>query len=560
MGTLLYLVRRLLRFVANVLRRVGRAPDYVTFSIEKAPPEIAAPRPPIPQRWLTSKQESLQDLGETLRHVAADRRVRGIVLHLRNLSEPLAQLQSLRDLIADVRHAGKHVVVWAPSYNLASYYVACAADEILLQPGGSLVLLGMTRTTAFLGEALERIGLEGQFVAISPYKTAADQLTRTRMSEEAREMIEWLVGDQFDQMVDGMATDRGVQKGDICDRIDAGIHLGEEAVEAGLVDAIRSEEELPTALGTGSRPARLTTYAAARRSLLRPAPRRGGRYVALLRVAGSIVDGRSSRPPLRSPFAIPFLLNERAGDLTVVAQARRVARDRRAAAVVVHVDSGGGSADASEAMSAALRIVAGRKPLVVSMGNLAASGGYYISTPAEHIIAQGGTVTGSIGVLFGKLVSTGIFEKLLIHRDTVERGAHARLFSDSHAFSDEERRLIHKMIVEIYDLFLTRVSESRRMEKAAVDAVGGGRVWTGRQALERGLIDELGGLDRAIACARARAELPDSAPVRLVEEPKRPIAPTVYRPPSALEYALDGLRPLLHASVCLVSPIGSWDS
>ena len=238
---------------------------------------------------------------------------------------------------------------------------------------------------------------------------------------------------------------------------------------------------------------------------------------------------------------------------------RSLARSKRAAAVVVHVDSGGGSATSSEAMAAAIREVAKKKPVIISMGDVAASGGYYVATPGARILAQPGTITGSIGVLTGKFVNAGLYEKLLWHREIVSRGAHAELMSGSRPFTEDERRGMWEQINRTYSVFLDRVMASRGMTREAVDAVGGGRVWTGRQALEHGLIDELGGLDVAIERAREKAGLGRRARVREVKAGKKLLAPVGTGPSAWFAYAVDGLRLLRSGNALAVCPLVSID-
>ena len=263
-------------------------------------------------------------------------------------------------------------------------------------------------------------------------------------------------------------------------------------MEAGAVDGLISEEDLPEHLGSKDKPARLATWEAAKLKLLRPPPAPGGRYVALIRIEGTIVDGRSRQPPFKSPLPAPIFFNPRAGDLSVVQQARRVLADARAAAVVLYVDSPGGSAAASEAMAAALQKLAAKKPLVAVMGPVAASGGYYVSTPAQWIVARPGSVTGSIGVLSGKMVLSGLLDKLLVGRESISRGQRSDLQASERPFNDDERKIMFDSIQRAYDVFLDRVAGSRSKSRDDADGVGGGRVWTGSQALENGLVGRAG--------------------------------------------------------------------
>jgi len=454
---------------------------------------------------------------------------------------PFAQLQTLRDLIGELRAKGKRVIAWSHTYDTANYYVACAADEVFLQRGGGIGPLGLRQRFLFLADALQRVGLKGDFVQISPYKSAADFLTRNRMSDEVREMASWLMEDLFGALCRGITAGRRLPEASAKALVDGSPYTDLKALEARVVDKLVSEEDLPVHLGSAEKPARLMSWEEARRRLLRRPLLRPGRYVALLRIEGDIIDGRSGRPPIQPPIRVPFLLSERAGDLTVVQEARRILRDQRAAAVVVYVDSGGGSATASEAMAAALEKIAATKPLVVAMGSVAGSGGYYVSTTGHWIVAQPSTITGSIGVLYGKIVTAGLLDKLLFRWELIRRGDHAAFFDAGSPFSEEERKIVWEHIQRVYDVFLNRVGACRKMTREAVDAIGGGRVWTGRQALERGLVDELGGIERAFAKARQLAGLSERSPVREVRVGKQLLAP-MPEPAALLSYALEGVR------------------
>jgi protease IV len=553
-----YLVRLLLRAVVYPLRFMRKAPDAVVFVLEGAYPDLPAPKEGFLRRRLMPRRTSLFELGQQLEHVACDRRVRGVMLRLCGLKLSMAQIQTVRGFISGLRERGKRVVVWAADYDMASYYLAAAADEILTPRGGGIVQLGLSRSYVFLGDVLGRIGLQADFVQISPYKTAGDLLTRTGMSDEARAMADWLLDDAYATITADIARDRGIEPEAAKALIDGAPYVDEAARAAGAIDGVLNEEELPAHLGGAQRPARLVPYAACRRTL-RPRPlERPGGYVAVVRVAGTIVDGRSSRPPVKPPLDLPFLFNERAGDLTVVQQLRQALADRRAKAVVLFIDSGGGSATSSEAIASALSRVRETKPVVVCMATIAGSGGYYVAVPANHIVAQPGTITGSIGVIVGKLVDVKLLEKLLVHREVLERGGNAAFLASHHPFSDEERQRLFGLIQHIYSQFLDRVAKGREMSRDAVDAIGGGRVWTGRQALERGLVDELGGLDAALAKARELAGLHPRS--RMVEIPiPKADRLGVPSPLSLFAYAKDGVDQLGRGRALYVCPLVRGD-
>ena len=545
-------LRYLLWAVGQLLRRLRRPPDYVVFILEGSYPELRAPRAGFLRKRLFPDRLSLQELGEQFQVVQRDPRVAGVIIHLRSLKLSAAQVQTIRDFIAQMRSSGKRVVAWSSSYDNTRYHIAAAADEILLQTGGDASPLGVRATFVFLADALDRAGVRADFIQISPYKSAADPLMRANMSDEMREMSNWLVDAYYDDFIQAVASGRNLEVAAAKALVDGAPYTDLQALDSGVVDKLISEEELSAHLGTTEKAARLTTWEAVSKSLLRPAPTPRGRYVALIRVEGDIVDGRSQRAPFRSPVPLPFVLNPRAGDLTVVQQARNALADRRAGAVVLYVNSGGGSASASEAMAAALHKLAAKKPLIAAMGSTAASGGYYVSTPAQWITAQPGTLTGSIGVLSGKVITAGLLDKLLFHRESISRGGHADFYDAERPFNDEERKTVREHIERVYDVFLDRVTASRNISRQAADIICGGRVWTGRQALEHGLVDELGGLEAAVAKARQLGDLPERAPVRELREPKIQAPPPLADPVSIVRYTLEGMDMLGHGkALCL---------
>jgi protease-4 len=497
--------------LAALRRRLRRPAPWVGFLIEVPLSELPLPAGPRWQRFLGFGRPplSLRELRQQVRQVASDPRVQGAVIHLRPLEMSAAAVEALREVITETRQRGKQVVCWAPAYSASTYAVACAADRVLLQPGGGIAPLGVARQYAFLGDALRWAGVEADFVQISPYKTAPDTLTRSGFTPEAREMAEWLADAAFSEQLDLIASGRGVGREAARALIDASPFTDTQALEARAIDAVTSEEELPARLGGA-----VQHWSEARRRLRLPRPRRPGRVVGLIRVEGLIVDGRSRRPPPLPPLPVPLVMAEQSGDLTVVRQARRFAGDRRVGAVVLWIDSGGGSATASEAMAAALRVLAGRKPLVAVMGSVAASGGYYVATPAARVFAQPSTLTGSIGVLAGKLSVGGLLQRLLLNLETVTRGEHASMYGPERPFREDEKARLKEAIERSYVLFLERVAASRGRTPDELDPIAGGRVWTGRQALERGLVDELGGFEKALAEARRLGGLAEDSGLR----------------------------------------------
>lgn len=552
---ILYPFRYLWWLLTSARRALGRPPDFVEFVLEEDLPALPDPPRPLWQRFTSRPRLSVKELGERFEAIGRDTRIQGVVLHLRPAGMPMATLQDLRELVAGLRAAKKRVVAWAPFYTTGTYYLACACDEILLMPTGQVQPMGFSNTGVFLADGLARIGIKADFIQVSPYKSAADPLTKSTMSPELREQVTWLLESQHGELVEAIAAGRLLDEAGAKRLIDCSPYGDDEVVEKHVADSVIPEDELPAHLGRGARGAvTIGTWDRAR-ARMRPAPPAlaRGRYVALLRIEGTIVDGRSGHLPVRPPVEIPLIGGDRAGDLSVVQAARQIAADKRAAAVVLYVNSRGGSSTASEAMRQALRVIASRKPMVVVMGPVAGSGGYWVATPGSWIVARPGTLTGSIGVLTGKLVTGAMWSKLLLNRETVSFGDHVLLESDEHQFSDEERGLVEKDVERIYAAFLEVVAEARKMKPEEVHPIAAGRVWTGRQALERKLVDEMGGLEAGVRKARVLAGLSEKAAVREPRPPKRSIPPLAAATAGGwIGYLVEGVRLLSRAPALAV--------
>ena len=526
------------------------------FVLEQDLPALPDPPRPIWQRFTSRPRLSVRELGERFDAIANDPRIKGVILHLRPVGMPMATLQDLRELVGKLRQSGRRVVAWAPFYTTGTYYLACACDEILLMPTGMVQPLGFASTGMFLRDGLARFGIEADFVQISPYKSAADPLTKSRMSPEFREQVTWLLDSQQKELLSAVEKGRVLDEKGAQALVDASPYTDDTALEMRAVDAVMPEEKLAERLGPNSKASTtIGTWERARQKLRVAAPTLArGKYVAVLRIEGTIIDGRSGRLPVKPPIEVPLVGDDRAGDLTVVQAARQVAGDKRAAAVVLYVNSRGGSATASEAMRQALEVIAASKPLVVAMGPVAGSGGYWVSTPGRWIVARPGSLTGSIGVLTGKLVTGGMWSKLMFNRETIAFGEHAAIDSDERPYTDQERAIVKAQIDRVYTLFLDVVAKSRGMTPEQVHPIAAGRVWTGRQAFERKLVDELGGLDAAIRKARSLAGLDEKAPVREVRPPKRmiPPAPATAGAAGFFGYILEGVSILSRAPALAV--------
>ena len=489
---------RLLRNArASLLRR---PPEYVWIEVSGALPEFETPVGFLRRRLAPGPSPpTLERLRGQFDRIADDGRTRGLVLRIRNLGSGWAALEEARREVLALRARGLSVVAYlADPVDVRSYYLACAADQIVATPLATLNVTGIRARVDFLKDALDNLGLEAEVVAVSPYKSAGERFVRNDFSRESREQIERLLDRRYEEVVRAISEGRDLSPEEVRARIDLAPYGAREAPAEGLIDGVCYEDELPQRLGAGERRARLVEWGAARRSLRVPYRRRTRRKVALVSLSGTIVRGRSRKLPV----PLPLVGGEQAGSESVVAALRVAEKNRRLAALLFHVESPGGDALASDLIWREVERVRAKKPVVVLMGNAAASGGYYVSVPASRVVARRGTVTGSIGVLTIRPVARGLYEKLGINPVTLERGAHAGLLDPTRPPDAQELRVIEGQIQNIYGEFKDRVARGRGMEVRELENIAGGRVWTGTEALEFGLVDEVGGFREALRRAR----------------------------------------------------------
>ncbi|MBA3583746.1 MAG: S49 family peptidase [Gemmatimonadetes bacterium] len=442
---------------------------------------------------------SLESIRSRLDRILADGRARGVILRVENLDAGWATLEELRAELHRFREKGKTVAAYLVDPDTRSYYLASAADEIFASPLSTLNVVGLRARVNFLKDALGSLGLETEVVAVSPYKSAADPISRSDFSPESREQTERLLDARFDELVSEISAGRDIPPERIKTIIDNAPYSAAEAVRNKLIDGALYEDELAGRLSEGEKPARLAEWGVASKSLRLPYRSRGARKaVGLVRVEGTIVRGRSRKLPL----PLPLLGREQAGTDSVVASLRVAEKSRRISAVLLYVDSPGGDALASDLIWREVERIRAKKPIVVLMGNAAASGGYYVSAAASHVVARRGTLTGSIGVLAIRPIALGLYEKLGINPVALERGARAGLLDPSRRPSPDELRVIEGQIGRIYAEFKDRVARGRRMELLDLEGIAGGRVWTGIEALDLGLVDETGGFREALRKAR----------------------------------------------------------
>jgi protease-4 len=564
-------IRNLLR----ALRRKGL--DCVVLSVRGSYPERTVRRDPLPFPFsrlpLFPHEVSLEDVRAIVEMVGADQRVRCLVLRFDALQAGPSALFSLRRMLLDLRARGKRLVAWLPAAGTWDYYLASACDEVILPPSGRLFALGLRAEPVFLGDALALAGVEADLEAIAEYKVTPDTFRRSAMSEPHREMLDAVLDSLFDEIVVAIAEGRGLDPARVRELIDAMPLTPAQAVEAGLVDAALYEDELAAHFSAGrleSLPhagrlesgdtTPLLNWEAAARWLRRPIRWTTRRVVGVVSLEGLIVLGRSRRIPV--PVPLPFV-EAQAGAETIVQALRRAEADKRIAAVVFHVETPGGSALASDLIYREVQRLRERKPVVVLMGGQATSGGYYVSAPAHRIVARPTTLTGSIGIWGGKFIAAGLYRKLGISRESVQRGAMAGLYSEMAPFSDGERARVRRDLGEAYARFKARVAEGRGMMEEQVEEIARGRVWTGVQAREIGLVDELGDFETALAIAKELAGLRPEREhtVVHVRPPRHELLPRPFRlaagdrsPPVGWGALLDTLQGLARERVWALAP------
>ncbi|MCV7221990.1 signal peptide peptidase SppA [Mycolicibacterium elephantis] len=478
----------------------------------------------------------LRQAVDAIHRAAEDRRVAGLIARVQLSAAAVGPVQELRSAIAAFSDA-KPSLAWAETYpGTMSYYLASAFREVWMQPSGTVGLVGFATNALFLRDALDKAGIEAQFIARGEYKSAANRFTQNGYTEAHREADTRLIESLHAQVMEGVAESRHLDPGEVDALADRAPLLRDDAVTSRLVDRIGFRDEAYARIAelvgapgispeTGDAdsedaPPRLYLSRYARATAPRSGPpiptlpgRKSKPVIAVVTLDGPIVSGRGG-PPL-----LP-LGNSSAGGDTIAAALREAAADDDVVAIVLRVDSPGGSVSGSETIwREVAKVRDGGTPVVASMGAVAASGGYYVSMGADAIVANPGTITGSIGVITGKLVARELKDRLGLSSDSVRTNRNADAWSINQPFTEEQHELIVAETDLVYTDFVERVAQGRDMSVEDVDAVAQGRIWTGADALERGLVDELGGLRTAITRAKVLGGLDPDAEVRTVGYP-----------------------------------------
>lgn len=475
-------------------------------------------------------EQNLRDTIARIDAVAEDDRIDDLILRIRTPAIGRGKVDELRAAIDRAQAKGTKVFADISGAMGVDYLIACSCDEIIMPPSGSLILPGVRAEVMFFKGLFEKIGVQADFIQVGRFKGAAEPFVRSEMSPEFRKQYEELIGDFYEQMVATIAADRGLEADRVRELIDRGMFSASDAKQAGLIDHVLYEDEFRDMYRTEHEAEKLgvvnnygkkgvdadlsglTGLMTMMQLMMGVEPNRirsRKDRIAVVYAVGPIMDGKSEQGL--------FGGSSLGGD-TIVKALRKAAKHKRVKAIVLRVDSPGGSALASDLIWREVEKI--DKPVVASMGDTAASGGYYISMGADKIYATEGTLTGSIGVVGGKLAVGGLYDKVGLKVDVIARGKNSGAFSSTEVFSDSERAAMKDLMLDIYKQFTTKAAQGRKMELDKLESLAEGRVFTGRQARENGLIDELGTMQDAIAGAKDLAGLSADDEVDLWVLPK----------------------------------------
>lgn len=479
---------------------------------------------------LARRQKSLKDYLDLMRKACDDKDVRTVVVRLSATELGLAKAQELRGAISEFRNRGKKTIAIFDDDSQPAYLVACACDEVVMPPSGDLMLTGVAADAYFLRGLLTKLGVEAQVLSVGKYKSFGEMFTEDDYTTPARENMSEIVEDVYSQLVEVIATSRKMTPNQAEAIVNSGPRSPTEALQSRLIDRIayaddvyESLEKEGFTLADGSdyfKRGRVKLEDVNLFSLLslinKPSltDDKTVKYpqVAVVYAVGSIVLGSGS--------GIGLADDEEIASNDFIETLDEIATDKKIKAVILRVDSPGGSAFASDLIWKKIDALKRIKPVVATMGDVAASGGYYIAMAANKVIAHEGTITGSIGVVGGKINLGGGYNKLGISKSTVSRGAFANLYSETTNFSPDERKLVETMMRRTYDDFVAKAAESRKMKREDIDRIAQGRIWTGRLAKKEGLVDEIGGLARAVTETKNLLGLKKDDRVSLVTYPK----------------------------------------
>ncbi len=454
-------------------------------------------------------EQSLTDILTCLRRAGDDRDVEAVILRIFPSGAGSAKCEEVRMAVSRLKERGKEVLAYSPLLVNNHYLLAAEADSVFMPPSGYLIINGPAASAAFLGGTMEKLDIKPNIHSIGDYKTAAEAFTRTERSPESEEMAGWLLRDIFDRFIDTISEKRNMDRAIVTGLVNRAVYSPSSASGSGLIDGIRYWDQV-----TGRFRDAGMNITGWRDYLNRSGPGYpgGGERIGVVHVQGTIVMGKSGFDPSAGVTA---------GSKSLVRELRRVRRDDRIKAVILRVDSPGGDGMAGEMVSRQVELTARTKPVVVSMSDVAASGGYQISYRADRIVALPGTVTGSIGSITGKMNMRGFYRKIGFSRDEMSAGEKGLMFSDYRDFSRQEWDVLKEEHWDFYGNWIEDIARCRGMREGEVDSLGRGRVWTGEQARERGLVDHVGDLATAVEVASRLSGIASPEKVKLLHYPER---------------------------------------
>ena len=455
---------------------------------------------------------TVRSLVDSLRKARVDTRIDSVIIRPTGTAALWGKVQEVRDAILEFKSSRKPIIAYLEYGGEQELYLASACDKVFLMPTSSLDLNGLASYELFLRGTLDKIGAFPDTLHIGDYKTASNTFTEHTYTPAHREMAVSLNTDLYEQLIRGLADGRHKSEAEVRQLVDHGPFLPEDALRAGLVDDLAYEDELDDKVSLSKGKVHFLEQAEYRSISNTSLGLNRGRRIAVIYAVGLISSGQSGYDSPQGQVV---------GSDTIVDYLRKARADASIKAIVLRIDSPGGSAIASDVIWREVLLTRAVKPVIASMSDVAASGGYYIAMPATAIVAQPATLTGSIGVVMIKFVIDGTLKKLGMNMEHVQEGRYADLYSPVRPFSAEERARVQEQMQATYDAFVEKAAAGRNTTPEKIDAIGQGRVWTGRQAKRLGLVDDLGGLDRALAIAKERARIPQDAGVEIVVYPPR---------------------------------------
>jgi len=510
--TALILVFAMVRFAGSFANRPVSVADGSTLVLtlsddvpERLPAEI-----PIP--FLQNQTPlSVEQVWDTFRKAAADSRIRGILFEPRGLNIGWAKMQEIHDEILQFKKSGKPIITYLHGPSAREYYLASATDKIFLAPEDSLDLKGLRVESMYFKDTLDKVGVKADVIHAGKYKDAGDILTQTSMSGETREVLNDILDQYYGNLIATVAQDRKKQPDAVRTLIDDGPFLARDAAAGGLIDALGYEDQAVTEMQTRLKQTELKKVSSKAYLKVPLLSAGGGRRIALVVGDGMITQGTGNETADDESFT----------GTGFIKLLKQVENDSSIQGVILRINSPGGDAVASDDMLHEAKNLSKKKPLVISMSDEAASGGYYVAATGDPIIAYPNTLTGSIGVIFARLNLHGLYDKIGVNKQLLSRGRYADIDSDYAPMSDDERKKIASQIDAFYRAFVGHVAEGRKKPFDQIEPLAQGRVWLGAQAKQNGLVDQLGGLDRAVEILKQQAHMSPSDRVTLVPYPGR---------------------------------------